>query len=121
VSEAWVIKMVVIGKHIVAELYKVRRELISHEDKVREIVERVIKEAGLTKIGSVYKQFKPYGVTAVVLISESHISIHTWPELETVNLDIFTCGDQAKTDKAFKLFLKHFSPEYYKHYELTRG
>jgi S-adenosylmethionine decarboxylase len=114
-------KMTVIGKHIIAELYGVKKELISYEDKVREITERVVEEAGLTKIGSVYKQFEPYGVTGVVLISESHVSLHTWPEYETVNLDIFTCGDPNKTEKAFKLFLEQFKPKSYKHYVLTRG
>ncbi len=111
----------IVGKHIIAELYGVDRELIAREENVRRIVEEVVDEAGLTKVGSVYKQFNPHGVTGIVLISESHVSIHTWPEYELVNLDIFTCGDTSKADKAFKLFLERFKPKSYRHYVLDRG
>jgi len=111
----------IVGKHIIAELYGVPKELIAKEEGVRQIVEEVIDEAGLTKVGSVYKQFNPHGVTGIVLISESHVSIHTWPEYELVNLDVFTCGDTEKAEEAFKLFLQKFKPESYRHYVLSRG
>jgi len=111
----------IVGRHIIAELYGVRKELISNEKTVREIVEEVVREAGLNKVGSVYKQFNPHGVTGIVLIAESHISIHTWPEYELVNLDVFTCGDASKAEKAFQLFLEKFKPKSYRHYILDRG
>ncbi|WP_277352333.1 adenosylmethionine decarboxylase [Methermicoccus shengliensis] len=111
----------IVGKHIIAELYGVPKELIAKEEGVRQIVEEVIDEAGLTKVGSVYKQFNPHGVTGIVLISESHVSIHTWPEYELVNLDVFTCGDIDKAEKAFKLFLQKFKPKSYRDYVLSRG
>jgi len=114
-------KMAVKGKHIIAELYGVKKELISYEGDVREIVESVVDEAGLVRIGSVYKQFHPYGVTGIVLIAESHVSIHTWPEHGLVNLDIFTCGEGSKAERAFQLFLEHLKPRYYKHQVLERG
>ena len=111
----------IVGKHIIAELYGVPKELISNEGAVREIVEEVVKKAELTKVGSVYKQFNPHGVTGVVLIAESHVSIHTWPEYELVNLDIFTCGDSSKAQKAFEMFLEKFKPKSYRHVILDRG
>jgi len=111
----------IVGRHIIAELYGVPKELISNESTVRQIMEEVVKEAELTKVGSVYKQFNPHGVTGIILIAESHISIHTWPEYELVNLDIFTCGDAKKAEKAFELFLKKFKPKSYRHYMLDRG
>ncbi|MEM0214417.1 MAG: adenosylmethionine decarboxylase [Archaeoglobaceae archaeon] len=111
----------IVGRHIIAELYGVRPELISKEEIVRGIVEEVVEEAGLNKVGSVYKQFNPHGVTGIVLISESHVSIHTWPEYELVNLDVFTCGDATRAEKAFKLFLEKFKPKSYRHYILDRG
>lgn len=114
-------RKVIVGKHIIAELYGVDPDLIAREEKVKEIVEEVVDGAELNKVGSIYKQFDPYGVTAVVLISESHVSLHTWPEYELVNLDIFTCGDPRKAEKAFKLFLEKFKPESYRHYILDRG
>jgi len=111
----------IVGRHIIAELYGVSKDLISKEEKVRQIMEEVVKEAELTKVGSVYKQFNPHGVTGVILIAESHISIHTWPEYELVNLDVFTCGDAKKAEKAFELFLQKFKPKWYRHYVLDRG
>jgi len=113
--------MKVLGRHIIAELYGVSKELIAREEQVREIMEKVIKESGIEAVGSLYKQFNPHGVTGIVLISESHISIHTWPEYELVNLDIFTCGDPKQADKAFEAFLKYFKPKSYRHYVLDRG
>jgi|Deesub1362A_J573_1020465.scaffolds.fasta_scaffold00033_84 S-adenosylmethionine decarboxylase len=111
----------IVGMHIIAELYGVPKELITYEDTVREIMEEVMREAQLTKVGSVYKQFNPHGVAGVALIAESHISIHTWPEYGFVNLDIFTCGDVSKTKKAFDLFIDKFKPKSYKHHIFNRG
>ena len=113
--------MKVLGRHIIAELYGVSADFIAREERVREIMDKVINEAGIEVVGSLYKQFNPHGVTGIILISESHISIHTWPEYELVNLDIFTCGDHDQADKAFKAFLKYFNPKYYRHYILDRG
>ena len=113
--------MKVLGKHIIAELYGVSSDLISREEKVREIVDKVIEDAKIETVGSIYKQFEPQGVTCVVLISESHISLHTWPEYGLVNLDVFTCGDPRQAEVAFQSFLKYFAPESYRHYVLDRG
>lgn len=113
--------MKVLGKHIIAELYGVHKDLISREEQVKKIVDRVIKEAKIEVVGSLYKQFNPHGVTGIVLISESHISIHTWPEYELVNLDIFTCGDPQQAHRAFEAFLEYFKPKFYRHYTLDRG
>jgi len=113
--------MKVLGKHIIAELYGVSSDLISREEKVKEIVDKVIEDAKIEAVGSIYKQFEPHGVTCVVLISESHISLHTWPEYGLVNLDVFTCGDPHQAEVAFQSFLKYFAPESYRHYVLDRG
>ncbi|OYT58700.1 S-adenosylmethionine decarboxylase [Thermoplasmatales archaeon ex4484_30] len=113
--------MKILGRHIIAELYGVDKGLISVEEQVRKIMDKVVKEAGIETVGTLYNQFNPHGVTGIVLISESHISIHTWPEYEMVNLDIFTCGDIKKSEIAFQSFIKHFKPKSYRHYILDRG
>ena len=111
----------VVGRHIIAEFYGVAPELISYEDRVKAILEDICERVGFTKVGSIYKQFTPYGVTGVILIEESHVSIHTWPEYEQINLDVFTCGDVSKADKAFSMFLDGFRPGSYRHDVLDRG
>ncbi len=111
----------VVGRHIIAEFYGVDKELIAYEDKVKSILEPLCDKVDFEKVGSIYKQFNPWGVTGVILIEESHLSIHTWPEYGLVNLDIFTCGDLNEAHKAFELLVKAFEPEYYKQHVLDRG
>lgn len=110
-----------IGTHTIADLYGVNKELISKKEKVKSIMEEAIKFAGIKKIKSYYKQFKPWGVTGIALISESHVSIHTWPEYELVNLDLFTCGEKKKVKKAFEFFIKKLKPKYCRKIDIERG
>ncbi len=62
-------------------------------DPTREIVLRAAKECGATILDDFFHQFQPFGVSGVVLIAESHISVHTWPENGFAAADIFTCGE----------------------------
>jgi len=110
-----------VGLHIIAELYGVDPEKISFVEDVAPVVERIVREANLTRIESYYHQFEPHGVTGIVLLAESHVSLHTWPEHGLVNLDIFTCGDPENAKKAFDLFLEAFQPRNYRHIQLDRG
>ncbi len=110
-----------IGKHIIAELYGVDEKLIAQQSEVEKIVWEVVRESGLHAVSSAFKQFEPFGVAGVVLLSESHISIHTWPEYKLVNLDVFTCGDPKKADKAFELFLQKLKPKSHRLLSLDRG
>ena len=111
----------VVGRHIIAELYGVDPNLIAYEEQVKKILEDISERVGFTKVGSMYKQFSPWGVTGVILIEESHISIHTWPEYEQINFDVFTCGDVSQADTTFRCILEEFSPRSYRHYTLDRG
>jgi S-adenosylmethionine decarboxylase len=111
----------IVGKHFIADLYGVDAGLIAREEDVRPLVEGVVQESGLTKVQSLYKQFNPHGVTGIVLIAESHVSIHTWPEYNLVNLEIFTCGDTSQAERAFNLFLERFAPTSYNSHVLNRG
>jgi len=111
----------IVGRHIIADLYGVEKEKIARKQELEKVVEEAIAVSKIKKIKSFYKQFKPHGVTGIVLISESHISIHTWPELELVNLDIFTCGDLKKVESAFNVFIKRLKPKNYRKVVLDRG
>ncbi len=112
---------VVVGRHIIADLYGVAPELISRRETVEAILDEVVREARLTEEGRAYKQFEPQGVTGVVLLSESHLAIHTWPEHSLVNVDVFTCGEPEQADEAFRLLLEKFRPQAYRHVVMDRG
>ncbi|MEM2105984.1 MAG: adenosylmethionine decarboxylase [Candidatus Bathyarchaeia archaeon] len=99
------------GIHVIAEFLGVDPQRISRVDVVREILDRVVFESGLNCVSSSFHQFEPYGVSAIYLLSESHLSVHTWPESGYVALDIFTCGDDKPALKAFSLLVKEFSPK----------
>lgn len=79
-------------KHILFSLYGCDSELLNDEDYIRKILFEATKEMGATFIMTQSHKFEPQGVTAVTLLAESHISIHTWPENNTAVCDVFTCG-----------------------------
>jgi len=99
-----------LGLHIIADLYGVSAELIDRVEDIRALLEGAVKHANLTKISSHYYQFKPHGATGVVLIAESHISIHTWPELGIATVDVYTCGDPQQCIAAMDYIVEKLKP-----------
>ncbi len=99
-----------LGLHIIADLYGVEADLIDRVEDIRALLEGAVKHANLTKISSHYYQFKPHGATGVVLIAESHISIHTWPELGIATVDVYTCGDPQQCIEAMNFIIDKLKP-----------
>lgn len=106
---------------ILAEFYGCDPELISRSDTVKKIINRAIRKSKLTKIRSHYHQFRPSGVTGVVLLAESHITMHSWPEYNYIALDLFSCGDKNKAVIAMKQLAKDFKPAKMKKQIVIRG
>lgn len=100
-----------LGLHIIADLYGVEGDLIDRVEDIRALLEGAVKHAKLTKISSHYYQFKPHGATGVVLIAESHISIHTWPELGIATVDVYTCGDPQQCVEAMNFIIDKLKPK----------
>jgi S-adenosylmethionine decarboxylase len=101
---------VTVGIHILADMYGIDPELLERKEYLMEVVERSIREGNLTKISSDYYQFEPMGASGIVLLAESHISFHTWPEYGLITLDLFTCGDPEKAEIAFRYIKDHLKP-----------
>jgi len=99
-----------LGLHIIADLYGVNGDLIDRVEDIRALLEGAVKHAKLTKISSHYYQFKPHGATGVVLIAESHISIHTWPELGIATVDVYTCGEPEQCVEAMNYIIDQLKP-----------
>jgi S-adenosylmethionine decarboxylase len=76
------------GKHLIATLQPGKAEHINEYAGFNELINRLVTLHQLVKLGEVYHNFSPGGFTAVVCLSESHISIHTWPEHRLVNVDV---------------------------------
>ena len=97
-----------VGRHCILELYQCDHAKLNDEAFIRTTITASAKIAGATLINLVTHSFKPQGVTGLALLAESHISIHTWPEIGYAAIDVFTCGDHTMPEKACKLLSKDF-------------
>ncbi|MFN3241983.1 MAG: adenosylmethionine decarboxylase [Planctomycetota bacterium] len=88
------------GLHLLLELNGCPRDVLDDEAAVLAALRAAAAAAGATWLGEVSHSFEPVGVTAVGLLAQSHISIHTWPELGFAAVDVFTCGDPAMPEVA---------------------
>jgi len=91
------------GRHVLAELYGVAPHLLNDETRLRQILPQVLTQAGATVLNIDSHHFAPIGVTVLALLSESHASIHTYPETGRCFVDIFTCGTRADPELAMTL------------------
>lgn len=91
------------GRHVLAELYGVEPALLDDVAFLCEAVEKSLKQAGATVCEISSKAFEPQGVTVLALLSESHASVHTYPERGAVFVDVFTCGHRADPELAVRL------------------
>jgi S-adenosylmethionine decarboxylase len=76
----------------VAEYYRCSAAVLNDVSLIREHMMAAARVTGATILGETFHQFSPHGVSGTVVISESHLSIHTWPENGYVAVDIYTCG-----------------------------
>ena len=88
------------SKHLLLELYRCDCEKLNDESFLRCTLNRAAKLANATVLNLISNKFKPQGVTAIALLAESHISIHTWPESNYSAVDIFTCGQNMMPEVA---------------------
>jgi len=93
-------KLIHHSKHLLLELYGCDYEKLNDESFLRCILNRSAKLAKATVLNLISNKFEPQGVTAIALLAESHISIHTWPECNYSAVDIFTCGQNMLPELA---------------------
>ncbi len=110
-----------VGHHYIAEASGCNAEIIGKVEAVEQILVRAAAVANVTVWSISFHRFTPHGVSGVIVISESHLSVHTWPESGYVALDIFTCGDDAKPEAAVEYALKEFGAANVHITEVTRG
>ena len=84
--------MKTLGTHILVDLFGVDPTVLDDEEALRNCLLNASKAMKATVLGSLSYRFQPFGVTALVSLAESHISMHTWPESGYAAVDIYTCG-----------------------------
>ena len=113
--------MKALGKHVLAEFYNCDKVLINDEKYTEELFITAAKEAGATVIKSAFNKFSPHGVSGVVVISESHLTIHSWPEYGYCAVDVFTCGDLINNDIVMQKLKEGLRAQSVSAAELNRG
>ena len=89
-----------LSKHLLVDLYGCPADLLNDVAALEKVMIEAAQRAGATVINSMFHHFSPFGVSGVVVIQESHLTIHTWPEQGFAAVDLFTCGTQTKPRQA---------------------
>jgi len=104
--------------HFIVETWGVNPQIISQAPQIGDMMNRLVEQLGLHKISEFTHQFVPHGVTGFTILEESHLAIHTWPELKYAHLNIVTCSKCTDFSKLDKIVEDLFRPEYYEICEL---
>lgn len=113
--------MSVLGCQILSEFYGCDRDILNHVGRIKELMNEAARICGASILGSVFHRFNPHGVSGVVVIAESHMAIHTWPEYGLAAVDLFTCGKGADPWQAQKFLAKGFDAQSISTKEIRRG
>ena len=95
-----------IGMHVVLDLYECDPKILDDMERIEEILTKAAEVANATIIDKRFHKFSPQGVSGVVVVSESHIAIHTWPEHGYAAVDVYTRGDHTMPLKASEYIIK---------------
>ena len=106
-------KLIHQSKHLLLELFRCDYEKLNDESFLRCTLNRAAKLAKATVLNLISNKFEPQGVTAIALLAESHISIHTWPESNYSAIDIFTCGRNMMPELASQYLIEALQAEEY--------
>ena len=107
------------GIHLVAEFWY--GKIVEDKEELKRILIEAVKKANSTPLKILIHKFEPQGITGVVLLAESHIAFHSWPEYNYVAIDIFTCGDKSTPQKALDYLQKEFAPKKVEIQKIKRG
>ena len=110
-----------LGIHILAEYAKCDYSRINDVAYIERVMLESAQLAGATVLSSSFHRFSPHGVSGVVVIQESHMAIHTWPEYRFASVDIFTCGDSVNPWKAYEHLKKTLGAENGTAFKISRG
>jgi len=110
-----------LGIHLLAELVECNTGSLDDLDKIKNFVIQAAVAAKATILQSFFHKFVPQGVSGTVIIAESHLSIHTWPEFGYAAVDVFTCGDRVMPYIAVQYLIGELEAKRHETREITRG
>ena len=107
------------GTHLIAEFWG--GKIIESPKVMKELLFTAAKKSKNVPLGIKIHKFSPQGITGFILLAESHISIHTWPEINYVAIDLFSCGQKTQPQKGLEYLKKKFQPKKIWVKEIRRG
>ena len=110
----------IVGTHIFLNAYHVPTALLHSLENGKPICDQIVHELDLHIVGEVTHQFQPYGYTLLYLLSESHFSIHTYPEYQSCYIDIFCCNKQFRAEKVVSLIRTLFQTNHVSFHVMSR-
>ena len=110
-----------LGRHILAEIYGCDARILNDEDFIKKVMANSALKAGAEVREAIFHKFSPQGVSGVVIISESHLTVHTWPELGYAAVDVFTCGNRINPWDACNYMTEKFNAKNMTATEVKRG
>lgn len=96
--------------HHIAQLWGVDHQLLNHEGQLLRAALNIAQQLKLTVVKSFVHQFEPHGLSVVLVIGESHLAIHTWPELGYLHIDTLSCSKKADLTKLQEVLQQQFQP-----------
>lgn len=113
--------MKILGRHLVVELSGCNTSILNDQQLLEKHLNEAVRKSGATIVRSVFHRYNPQGVSGVVVIAESHISIHTWPEYGYAAVDYFTCGTSVDPYRAHEYLKEQLGATEVVCQELPRG
>ena len=110
-----------LGRHVLLELRDCDPQVLNDLNFLKRCLIETAEQIGATVLGESFSQFSPQGVSGVVIISESHLCIHTWPEYGYAAVDVFTCGQTVDPVQAVKLIVEKLGSKDSSFTEIKRG
>lgn len=113
--------MKILGRHLIVEYTGCNRDILDNLEQLEKALTGAVRKAGATIVKATFHRYNPQGVSGVVVIAESHMSIHTWPEYGYAAVDFFTCGDECDPKLAHEHMMKALECDSADVKELKRG
>ncbi|WP_138750849.1 adenosylmethionine decarboxylase [Paenibacillus sinopodophylli] len=109
------------GRHVAVDAWGIKFEYLNAAELLRTQMVQAAEASGATILSVQSQQFEPQGATVLILLSESHMSIHTYPEKGFAALDCYTCGENVDPEVAIRAMLAFLKPESTSEVKITRG
>lgn len=113
--------MKALGRHLLIELFNCDRKLLNDVNFVEKVLTKSAEISGATIVKTFFHTFNPHGISGVVVIAESHLTIHTWPEYGYAAVDVFTCGDDVDPYVSYQYLKDKFKAKSAYLMEVKRG